>query len=102
MEHVVGHADADHLVADLEPPRTLRRLIECRILGVEPLDEQVAGVAVRGGQAPGDLAVVPQDQERQAGGGGPRQRAVRRSEEHTSELQSPMTTTYDVLCLKKK
>src|SRR3546814_3751176 len=32
---------------------------------------------------------------------GPRQSTTRRSEEHTSELQSLMRTSYDVFCLKK-
>src|SRR3546814_5722605 len=32
----------------------------------------------------------------------PRRPEIRRSEEHTSELQSLMRTTYAVLCLKKK
>src|SRR3546814_1553058 len=32
----------------------------------------------------------------------PRSRARRRSEEHTSELQSLMRTSYAVFCLKKK
>src|SRR3546814_10701374 len=40
------------------------------------------------------------------GGGGPEARAfeccARRSEEHTSELQSLMRISYAVLCLKKK
>src|SRR3546814_7904730 len=31
-----------------------------------------------------------------------RGRAERRSEEHTSELQSPMRIPYDVFCVKKK
>src|SRR3546814_14386274 len=33
---------------------------------------------------------------------GPNARAVRRSEEHTSELQSLMRISYAVFCLKKK
>src|SRR3546814_1611240 len=33
---------------------------------------------------------------------GPRIHALRRSEEHTSELQSLMRTSYAVFCLKKK
>src|SRR3546814_8602419 len=33
---------------------------------------------------------------------GPRGRALRRSEEHTSELQSLMRISYAVFCLKKK
>src|SRR3546814_14170667 len=35
-------------------------------------------------------------------GGGPCARRVRRSEEHTSELQSLMRISYAVFCLKKK
>src|SRR3546814_7023003 len=35
-------------------------------------------------------------------GGNGRQRTVRRSEEHTSELQSLMRISYAVFCLKKK
>src|SRR3546814_9910834 len=40
--------------------------------------------------------------EEQAIGGGYRQRARQRSEEHTSELQSLMRISYAVFCLKKK
>src|SRR3546814_2689678 len=36
------------------------------------------------------------------GGHGGSKRALTRSEEHTSELQSLMRTSYDVFCLKKK
>src|SRR3546814_8181294 len=34
--------------------------------------------------------------------GGDRSHETRRSEEHTSELQSPMRISYAVICLKKK
>src|SRR3546814_7305742 len=37
-----------------------------------------------------------------AAGDHPRDRQEQRSEEHTSELQSLMRTSYDVICLKKK
>src|SRR3546814_2118830 len=39
---------------------------------------------------------------RAAGARGPARRGGRRSEEHTSELQSLMRNSYDVFCLKKK
>src|SRR3546814_7119325 len=40
--------------------------------------------------------------EEQAGADHPRRAQVRRSEEHTSELQSLMRISYAVFCLKKK
>src|SRR3546814_5308595 len=57
--------------------------------------------AARSGQLPvGSFAAVsrPSETTRCAG----RKRRMRRSEEHTSELQSLMRTSYAVFCLKKK
>src|SRR3546814_10036085 len=53
--------------------------------------ERVVGVVVAGGGA---------DVEREAGAD--EEAALVRSEEHTSELQSLMRTSYAVFCLKKK
>src|SRR3546814_10764575 len=58
---------------------------------VEPRGERVDGCHV-GFLRPGDL----QQAELRAGG------SRRRSEEHTSELQSLMRISYAVFCLKKK
>src|SRR3546814_1661384 len=62
-------------------------------------------VAVDGRQAGGDLlfwhCVVPGDGRKWGIMAHPA-RATRRSEEHTSELQSLMRISYAVFCLKKK
>src|SRR3546814_1752384 len=54
--------------------------------------------------APPDGQCDPRRQERplRKGGVGMRERLERRSEEHTSELQSLMRNSYAVFCLKKK
>src|SRR3546814_2437251 len=55
-----------------------------------------------------DVVVAPEQPDQQQRGGDhredadPRDGAVRRSEEHTSELQSLMRISYAVFCLKKK
>src|SRR3546814_5014858 len=50
-----------------------------------------------GSRTPADVA-----RSVRAGDGPARHRAVQRSEEHTSELQSLMRISYAVFCLKKK
>src|SRR5213079_3786295 len=49
--------------------------------------------------APSSMAVEPRFRGRAGAAPG---RAPRRSEEHTSELQSPVVISYAVFCLKKK
>src|SRR3546814_4416899 len=56
----------------------------------------VAGPRRDHGQSPGPASAP------RAGHGAARQRRQRRSEEHTSELQSLMRISYAVFCLKKK
>src|SRR3546814_3614663 len=59
---------------------------------------RIAGAA----QSPRHCAVRDGGARFLAGAGGQLQRAARRSEEHTSELQSLMRISYAVFCLKKK
>src|SRR3546814_1787834 len=56
-----------------------------------------------GGTRPGPGRYKPCDTEPgQADSSGSQERAAFRSEEHTSELQSLMRTSYDVFCLQQK
>src|SRR3546814_10576157 len=48
------------------------------------------------------LAVMEREPRHPGSGGMVARRRLRRSEEHTSELQSLMRTSYAVFCLKKK
>src|SRR3546814_7816057 len=76
--HDVGAVDLDRAWAEVEPPR------DCLV--AQPGGDRGEDVALARGQRgkPG-LCI-----------------AVRRSEEHTSELQSLMRNSYAVFCLKKK
>src|SRR3546814_19893432 len=65
---------------------------ECRDRGAGERDQAVARRAARSRKADRQLSVQRPDRRRQD----------RRSEEHTSELQSLMRTSYAVFCLKKK
>src|SRR3546814_5038058 len=108
---------SDVCSSDLSPGPVGREIIIARgdvafvedVLGVEPdrialIGEAVAQVRipqrVTGLVEPGDwhLELVRQAAIRQAGRG--IDRAVARSEEHTSELQSLMRNSYAVFCLK--
>src|SRR3546814_8426786 len=62
------------------------------------------GPGTRGGlrRSPDRCGDVPGDAAAAALGHGVRGPAYRRSEEHTSELQSLMRISYTVFCLKKK
>src|SRR3546814_4261272 len=58
--------------------------------GTDPVDREPGG---RGGHAPAHSSLFRCTRDA---------RRLRRSEEHTSELQSLMRTSYAVFCLKKK
>src|SRR3546814_4531122 len=77
--------------ADLRVWRTHRKLSRAKssLLGSEC---DAAATSVRGTRSPADLHAVPVR----------RSAVTRRSEEHTSELQSLMRISYAVFCLKKK
>ena len=60
-------ANRDRLVAARERLRAVRRQVAAGIGGIEPLDEQVLGVRAGVGEAPGELAVAAEHDERQAG-----------------------------------
>src|SRR3546814_3569718 len=84
------------------------RLTACR-KGCSACPERPSLFPARAGAAPQELrspAHVEPDHETRASGGRPqdrwRCRCARRSEEHTSELQSLMRISYAVFCLKKK
>src|SRR3546814_3162318 len=53
-------------------------------------------------RAVGQLSVAARKRRAAADGGGHHRAAPPRSEEHTSELQSLMRSSYAVFCLKKK
>src|SRR3546814_7691109 len=63
-------------------------------IGQEPVDDAAAALVV--------LQALPDDPLGERGRQGADLRAQRRSEEHTSELQSLMRISYAVFCLKKK
>src|SRR3546814_8861719 len=75
-----------------------RRACEPGTIGEEALDlvRAAAGARQAGKRDVGQIGAAfgrePQ----------PDERAIDRSEEHTSELQSPMRSSYAVFCLKKK
>src|SRR5256885_9762816 len=71
-------------------PRRLRRLVR----GLPEHERPVAGRGRRGVRAPAGVPVEA--------GGGQAPRAERRSEEHTSELQSPCNLVCRLLLEKKK
>src|SRR3546814_14627286 len=56
---------------------SLWRLVGIRIVGDNPLDEEVLGVAVGRGETPSEGGVVAEQQEGHAGGGGADQRQPR-------------------------
>src|SRR3546814_5034228 len=85
-----GAADGSDHVIIVAVPRDLRSL------GREAFDHPVGRIAPRVINMLG-LADAPQTIVRQADAV-----AARRSEEHTSELQSLMRISYAVFCLKKK
>ena len=57
--------------ADRERLAAVGRQVAAGIGRVDLLDEQVLGIGAGVGEAPGELAVAPQHDERQAGQGGP-------------------------------
>src|SRR3546814_9962706 len=67
---------------------------------VDGLDavESAAAEALAGGVASADVVLNILARSRPA----PEEPSIARSEEHTSELQSPMRISYAVICLKKK
>src|SRR3546814_5896347 len=78
------------------PPRSTRTdtLFPYTTLFRSPLSASLRGDAARGGAPRGRPAAGPRRP--------PHLSPARRSEEHTSELQSLMRISYDVFCLKKK
>src|SRR3546814_360370 len=93
---VVGDLQAEHAAVD--PAVVLRDLDrQPPLLGVETR-QRVPPLAPRPAGAVDPLQGNRAHQRRVAGNGGLR----RRSEEHTSELQSLMRISYAVFCLKKK
>src|SRR3546814_6365412 len=81
-EHAAGRRE---LVRHPDPGVALHRLPARQPAGRKPQPRQPRGIA------------QPQHADQLA-----RRRAVLRSEEHTSELQSLMRISYAVFCLKKK
>src|SRR3546814_4192261 len=69
---------------------------------VQPVLEQGAFLVERGVRQPAVLPAALPRPGRHAAAHSGLQRRVCRSEEHTSELQSLMRTSYAVFCLKKK
>ena len=59
--------DADDLVADDEGPGAVGGQILVGILRVDGLDEKVLRVGVGGGEAPGDMVVLPEQHDRRSG-----------------------------------
>src|SRR3546814_6361385 len=74
--------------SDLQPDDARKGVDDDQLAVLRPRDQQPAVVG-----AEIDRTIALRSRER--GGAG-------RSEEHTSELQSLMRTSYDVFCLKKK
>src|SRR3546814_6539643 len=94
-----GGRPADFLSPECqEPPRRLKQRREQQQGGAEP-DRQAEEQAKAGQEAAQRAALgqglVARDQRRV-------KQHSRRSEEHTSELQSLMRISYAVFCLKKK
>src|SRR3546814_10916974 len=75
--HRLAAAYADELVVHIEGLGPLRRLVGIRIVGGDALDEEVLGVAVGGREAPGDVLVVDEQEEGNAGGRRADQREAR-------------------------
>src|SRR3546814_8939453 len=61
----------------------------------------VTGTRIRGGSTPSPVIIIGSERIREEGFTDLGE-AIRRSEEHTSELQSLMRISYAVFCLKKK
>ncbi len=76
--HGFAAAHLDDLLAQLEGPRAVGRVVAVGRAGGPALDEQVLGVAVGRREGPGDVLVVPGDQEGHARRGGARQGELRR------------------------
>src|SRR3546814_6014190 len=66
--------------------------------GAERIRDAAGGVVIIGRERDADMAIVENGVVRSVG----LFNLVERSEEHTSELQSLLRISYDVLCLKKK
>ena len=62
--------DLDPLFTDVECFRSARREVLIRRVGCQPLYEQVLHVRLRGRQAPCDIRIVTEQDERHAGHGG--------------------------------
>src|SRR3546814_8662395 len=67
--------------------------------GLRPSPSRPAGTTATGESSPGKLPRSSIGTKQRSGSGG---QPSRRSEEHTSELQSLMRNSYAVFCLKKK
>src|SRR3546814_5574089 len=85
----------ERLAAAVQQSRQWLRRQVARMHPHEGVERRVDGVAALGGVGIG-IDVVERPQVQDARG------VDRRSEEHTSELQSLMRTSYAVFCLKKK
>src|SRR3546814_7489664 len=99
LEHEAGHeADPEAAKAELEAEREDYREIAVRRVRLGLLLSEI-------GQANG-IQISAQEMNRLTAQAGqqyrPEDRKRFRSEEHTSELQSLMHTSYAVFCLKKK
>src|SRR3546814_9821611 len=93
---VLTHSFPTRRASDLARPRDR----EARRLRLDRADRQIARARGRGGEIVALDAIdrqVPRSGDRGAAEGG-----HRRSDEHTSELQSLMRISYAVFCLKKK
>src|SRR3546814_7303215 len=95
---LVGGSDDIHPIAGcqvrVQPPH--RRLDHATLwLAREVGNKRCAGLLIRG------LAAPDRGQPQVKRGRHPRRAPPQRSEEHTSELQSLMRTSYAVFCLKK-
>ena len=74
---VAGALDVDGLVAGFKSLGPVGRQILIGIGGIDGLDEQILGVGLRRGDAPGDRRVVAEHEQRQAGDGGADDRTFR-------------------------
>src|SRR3546814_2054455 len=91
----------NHWEDDMRLTKHARQRIQQRGISTEAVDAILAYGPRRRNRG-ADIYYLDKKSRRRLAGAFGRERYSKRSEEHTSELQSLMRISYDVFCLKKK